>query len=84
MLAPHMKNLAAGDQQLEVRTGSEKLHQARPCHHHLLEVVQHEQHLLLVQSGFQLLQRRSGVVALQAEGLRDGGKDQFGILKGGQ
>ena len=46
---PHMQHLPARDEQLELRTGREQIRHLRCRLNHLLEVVQEEQHLLLLQ-----------------------------------
>ncbi len=50
----------------------------------MLEVVEHEQQVLVLQESFQLLQRGLRPVALQSECSGHGGKDQCGIVDGGQ
>ena len=61
-----------------------QVHQVRCCCDHGLEVVQHEQPLLLPQRGFQQLEWRARAGALQPLGLRDGGQDQVGIVNGSE
>src|SRR6266700_3178478 len=82
--SPHTQYLPARHQQLQVRTGREQFQQARCCGDHGLEVVQHEQPLLLPQRGFQQLEWWAGAGALQPLGLGDGEQDQVGIVNGNE
>src|SRR5579864_5136094 len=82
--APHPQRLPARHQDFELRTGSQQLEQEWRRLHHLFEVVQDEQQVLVLQCCFQVLEWRAGATALEAKGLHDSRKDQPGIGNGSQ
>jgi hypothetical protein len=84
VFTPHMQGLSARHQQLQMRTGSQQVHQARRCFSHPLEVVQQYQAVLFTKHHLQVLEWWQRSRFLQSERLHQGGKDQVGILKGGQ
>ena len=84
MFAIQVQCSAAGDQQLEVRADLQEFRKLRCCHHHLLEVVEHEQQVLVSQEGFEEVQQGLCCGLFEVEGLGDGGDDQIRITDGGQ
>ncbi len=84
VLGSHMQHLAARHQYLEPRAGGEQVYYLYGCAHHLLKVVQQEQHLLLSQVLPQAFQQGLAHPFPHAEGLGDGGHNQFRVADGSQ
>src|SRR5262249_49771417 len=84
VLGSHMQRLSTRDQYLEGRTGEQQLRDPGCGTHHLLEVVQQQQGLLLLQRAFHLFQRCVVTCFLETKRLADGGDDQVGVADGSQ
>ena len=77
-----MQYLPTRHHHLELRAGSEKVFHLLCSIHYLLEVVQEQQHLLLPQFPFQMLQERLTSFFPDAERLGDNGYNQRRIVYG--
>jgi hypothetical protein len=84
LLAPQPQHRPARDQHLEARGSRQQLGHDRGSLQDLLEVVQHQQELLLIQVALQVLQRWGAPRLLQAQGVGDRGGDQTRIGEGSQ
>src|SRR6266566_8960651 len=82
MFALDMQGGATGDQELESRTEGQQVRQVWGCWQDLLEVVEHEQQVLVHQKSFEQVQQGSRSALFDAECLSDGGNEQFGIADG--
>ena len=82
MLAIQPQRLAAGDQHLDTRRGSQQVGDQRRSAEHLFEVIQHQQHVLLFQRRKQIAHLRAQHQALchrHAHELRVGDGRQFHV-----
>src|SRR5262249_1755362 len=82
LFALDMQGGAAGHQELEVRTEGQEVRQLWGCWQELLEVIEHEQQVLVHQKSCEQVLQRSRSALFDAECLSDGGNDQVGIADG--
>ena len=78
------QHLPAGDQYLQPRRGTEEIGDQRGGVDHLLEIIQHEKHLLFAQVVLELLFELSARGFAHIEGLRDGLQHQRRIAERGE
>ena len=77
-LLPHVEPLARGHQQLEVRRGAQQLRQQVDSVEQMLQIVQHQQHLLRAQKIAQTATWISRAQFGRVQAARDGGRQQTG------
>ena len=78
------QDLAAGNQHFQARRGGEQLPDSGGCVHHLLEVVQQEQHALFNQVVLEHLRKRLATLFPNVEDLPDSRNDQGRVGHGGE
>src|SRR5258707_862646 len=83
-LGTHMQHLPACDESFERRAGCEQVCHLRCCSNQLLEVVQEQQHLLLLQGFRKAHGERLSHCVPDTKRPRDGRHDQHGIADGSE
>ena len=84
VLAAEPQHHPAGHQALQARAGRQQLRHQRGRRHDLLEVVEHQQHLLILQELLQALEQHLARFFLDAQRPGDAGGHQRGVPDGRQ
>jgi len=84
MLGMHMQNLATRHQDLELWAGSQYVYYLYACGNHLLNVVQEEEHVLVLQLLLHVLKQGQAGYFADVKRLSNGGHNQSGITHWGQ
>src|SRR6266851_3428223 len=84
VLGSHMQRLPTRHEHLELWTVGEQVRHLDSSAHHLLEVVQEQQDLLLAELFLETFQQRLTSHLRNAQHLSDGGHNQSGVAQGSQ
>ena len=76
-----MQSGPTAHQHLKFWAGSQELREQRSCRCNLLEVIQHQQEVLLAKGAFELIEHRLPGAFSQTQGIGDGGSNECGVAK---